>query len=457
MSELDTPEAEASFSTALGHLIRLLRQTPDRAEEVTRAVETLAGQVARRPALVEAGIENSWAIDGDVLKERLILKGVDQIQVAAGASAEALLALAKALADDETPIPSSETVRVDLIVAQAPAFHLPVSVPLPGPLGPQVPRARPGDQLAQVLESLLRELARKLQASQWHPALHDAQAAIRLLPGLTDETRRTFSIALRRLLTRPVLEAMVHQAYRISEEQPRTAEVLRFGGVSSAEIVLELLRQGESLGPRGFLVETLGQMPESLPLIIPLLRSDRWFDLWIGAEVVGRIGRPEVVQHLVPHVNHPDERVRHAVIDALGRFRDKSVTEALRRSLGHRSPVTRARAGMAMAARGSGAMAMPLLAAIEEEREPTAWRHLLTALARIDAPEAGNALVRLATLKRGLLRRSGHSIRERLLVVEILGAAGTGAARQALERIANEADEEVAAAAEQTLAGLGNA
>lgn len=453
MSELLPPDPEAPFAAQLAHLVALLRQAPERQDAITRAVEDLATRVARQPAQVEAGIENTWALDGDPLKERLLLRGVDAIQVRAGAPGQELLALARALADDTAPIPSTAAVHVELIPEPGPAPGRPPVLPSSSQLDLQVPRARPHDQLAQVLESLLRELAQKLEAGQHHAALHHAQAAVRLLPGLADETRGTFAIALRRLLGTPVLEAFIQQAYRIPEEQARTAEVLRFAGLDCAELLLEILRASDKIGPRGFLLDALGEMPGALALFLPLLKSDRWFDVWLGAELVGRVGQVDAVTHLVPHIAHPDERVRLAVIDALGRFRDKSVVEPLRRALGNPSPATRARAGHALAARGSGAMAMPLVAALEEEREPATWRELLNALATIDAPEAGQALVRLATRRGSLFSRSGRPSRSRLQVVEALVEANTVTARQALERIAAEGDGEVAEAAGRALTG----
>ncbi len=451
MSTPPPPEPAAPFAEQLGYLIALLRQAPEREDELLRAVDSLAARVAREAAVVEAGIENTWALDGDPLKERLLLRGVDAIRVRAGAPAFELLELAKALADDTAPIPSTPAVRVELIAAPAAASRTVPVLPSPSQAGPPVPRARPGDELAHLLETLLRELAGKVAAGRYHPALHEAQAAIRLLPGLSEETRRTFTIALRRLLPRAVLQAFIDQAYRIPEEQARTVEVLRFGGVEAAELLIETLRASGSVGPRGFLLDALGEMPEAMPLLIPLFKSDRWFDLWLGAEVGGRLGSAEVIPYLVPLLDHGDERVRHAAVDALARFREKAVVEPLRRMLGHPAPATRARAARALAARGSGAMAMPLVAALEGEREPAAWRELLAALATIDAPEAAQALVRLATRKRGLFGRSGYPVRERLFVVEALAAAGTAAARQALGRIASEASGEVAEAARRAL------
>jgi hypothetical protein len=90
---------------------------------------------------------------------------------------------------------------------------------------------------------------------------------------------------------------------------------------------------------------------------------------------------------------------------------------------------------------------MPLLAALEAERDAATWRVMLRALARIEAPEAAAAMATLALRKRGFLSRGGLSLSERLEVVAALAASPTRAARAALTRLVREGEGEVGAAA----------
>src|SRR5262249_16686908 len=193
-------------------------------------------------------------------------------------------------------------------------------------------------------------------------------------------------IAIRRHLNRPAIEALVQQAYRVAEEQTRTVEVLRWLGPPAAEVAIDLLRASEAIGPRAFLLEAAGSTPESFPLALPLVHSTHGHEARLGAELLGRRGRAEGVPHLLNRVNDPDPRVRHAVIDALGRFREKGVAEALRSALVHGSPDTRGRAAHALAQRKSGAVAMPLLKALEDEKDPHAFRDMADALAHVGSP-----------------------------------------------------------------------
>lgn len=331
--------------------------------------------------------------------------------------------------------------------------------------GPQVPlrafpgdeppalreRDRPGDRLGATLRQLLDQIQEAARRGMWLEVLHTSQAVIRMLPGMPEELRRGYGITLRRALPQKVMQSLIDQAYRVAEERDRTAELLRWVGLDAAELILENLRTSEAIGPRAFLVESLGRMPEAFHIVSPVLSSERWHDVRLAADLLGRMQVPRAVPLLLARTGHPDERVRLAVIDALSQYRDKGVLESLRQLLSHASPRTRAQAGRALGRRQSGAMAMPLAAAMDHEKDPEVRREFLHALAGINAPESSAALVRVATERRGLLGGGGRPTAERLEVVSVLAGAGTESARHALTRIAHEADGAVREAAAQAL------
>ena len=444
------PDPAASLSEILGHVVLLLRSAPDRHDWIKKSLDLAMARLTQGPALLEGGIENNWEVGGDPLKERLLIRQIDEVQIAAGASRKEVLGFLRALADDVEPIPSTEKVRVRSGMAPVPQ---PVySAAATRPVAVQE-RTRTDDKLAELIQSILREIDVAVCQQQWHTVLHDAQAVLRMLPGLGDDARRMHVIALRRLMPRAVIEALIDQAYRVPEEQQRTAEVLRGGGMQAAELLLDILKGSETVGPRAFLIESLGGMPDAFQVIAPLARSDRATEARLGAELLGRLGISEAIPLLAELIQHPDERVRLAAVDALGRYRDSSAVGPLRQALGHQSATIRARAGRALAARGSGAIAMPLLAALEAEREPATWEELLGALAAIDAPEAAAALSRMALTRRGLFGLGGWQGRRQLAVVRALSSANTSAAKQALARIAAEGEGEVAQAAAAVLSG----
>jgi hypothetical protein len=446
------PDPSASFTQLLGHLIYLLREVPGEEAAVQRTVELMAARVAGSEFLVEAGIENSWALDGDPLKERLQVRQVDAIGIAAGATAMELLEMGRALADDTAPIPSTAQIRVKLL-----PDPMPIQFPGPRPMIPvsfddALPRARQGDQLAAMIEGILRELGKAIDRQQWLAVLHDAQAAARAIPNLSESARRTYTIALKRMMSLPVVEALIEQGYRMVEERARTSEVLRTGGAAAAERMMEILKKSDTIGPRGFLVEALSGMADAAPLFPPLLRSSRANEVRLAAELMGRSKDESVIPLLVAQVQHPDEAVRIAVIDALAAFNTRSVMEPLRKALSHSSGATRARAARALGSRSTGAIAMPLFAAFESEKDPDTWRELLNVIAALNSHDAAMGLARMALERRGFLRFVSSDMRRRLAVVQALAASGSATSQHALEYIAKEGDGEVQAAAVAALA-----
>lgn len=452
---LPTPDPSAPFGELLGHLILVLRSSPGRDDLVQAALALLAARSAGAPARIEAGIENSWALDGDPLKERLQLRQVDAISVAQGAPATELLALARALADDQRAIPTTAQVKVTLVREALPPEAAGQRHALPDPRQSSIPRARQGDSLAGVVEGVLAELEKAVTREQWHTVLHDAQAAMRMLPGVGEEARRLYAITLKRLLSREVRTQLIEQAYRIPEEQARTAEVLRAGGAPAAEQMLEELKQRGAIGPRAFLLDAVGGMPEAFGMVVPLARSAAPAEAWLGMELLGRLGNPEAIPVLAARVDDPDERIRHAAIDGLGHYREKGAVGPLRQALGHGSAETRARAGRALAARSSAGIAMPLFAAFEVEKDPEAWQQLLETLVRMDSMEVTAALARLALERRGFLGFGSGDPKRQLAIVRALAAKGGVAATEALRRIAAEGRGAVRDAARAGLADAG--
>ena len=137
----------------------------------------------------------------------------------------------------------------------------------------------------------------------------------------------------------------------------------------------------------------------------------------------------EAVEPLRAAATHPDERVRKAVIEALGCFHTQAVIEPLRRALADPAPVARASAAHALSQRHSPGLALPILVALESEKDPLAWEALVVAVARIDSFEAVSGLVEIALDKRPLFQ-SGRPKAQRMTVVHALRRAGTASARR---------------------------
>jgi len=444
------------FAVTYGRLIAAYRAGPSAAAEAGTLLAEVVGLVATNPATIEAGLFRSGEYDITNLRSHLLRRQVEVLTVAAGAPAEALEALARALGG-EAPLPEHPALTYEMVtqiapVARAAARPEPAAADLPPMILMGADRfAEEDDRASSVFDAevtaLTAELGSASERGAWMEALHAAQALVRLSSRVPEHDRRTVAIRARRALSRPLLVGIVEHAIRTPEEQARAAEVLQWRGGEAAELMLEAIRKTESPEPHRFLLDALARMPDAVPLLIPLLASPRWHEARRAADVLGRQMVPEALAPLRSLLAHSDARVRGAAVEALARYPAQYGTEGLRAGLAHTSPETRQDAATAIGRRGGGALAMPLLAAIGDERDHATWRSMLTALGRIEAPEAAAAMSTLALRKRSFLSRGGFSLAQRLEVVGVLAASPTRAARQALMRVAREAEGEVGAAA----------
>ena len=493
-------DAKSTFVKRFGDLVTLYRADPgnDAAQEL--ALDAAAAAVAGTPVEIEAGIEWSVIPDDMGLKARMLARQVDCLRISAGTDSSELQALARALAHDVTPVRSSPGVEVEFIRLLAP----PASPPLPpdGPSGGggrgraspaaenrrrglerrggderrRSPRARwadierrrhgerriTGERRLYLIKDLRAEsvrlldaLAQACRAQAWEDALHAAFGLVRLAPRIPEPDRRGFGIAVRRTLPRPAIEGLVTLAEHDYSSRERAAEVLRWIGVHAAEIVIDRLRRGEALGLRVFFYQVVGGIPAAYPLVLPLIRSHSHHEVRHGAALLGRMGRPDAVEELAPLLDHPDELVRGAVVQALGELHDGPVADALRRALHHPSARTRSAAAEAIAAWRGGALALLIAAVLEHESDRDTWQTMVGALGRIGSAEACGALETVALTGRGLLRRHGYTTGQRLAAVAALGLADTAYSHRTLARLARENEGVVSYAAERVLLAEG--
>jgi HEAT repeat protein len=204
-----------------------------------------------------------------------------------------------------------------------------------------------------------------------------------------------------------------------------------------------------------FFYQVIGGLPEAYPLVTPMLRSSTSHEVRHGAILLGRLGIPGAVDELGRLIDHPDEVVRGAVLQALGELHDGPVGEPLRRGLRHRSPRTRAAAADAVVVWRGGVLAVLIAAALEAEHDHETWQAMVSALGRIGSAEACAALATIALTRRGLLRRQGYTTGQRLAAVAALGYADTGHGHATLERLARENEGVVSYAADRVLRAEG--
>jgi HEAT repeat protein len=489
----------ATFIKRFGDLVTLLRVDPGNDAAQDLALSAAAAAVQSASIELEAGIAWSQIPDDMPLKARMLARQVDRIRIEAGADPDELQALARALAHDVTPLPTTPNITVETVRLLAP--------PEPSPPGPTVPDPDDGsapesaapdrrlpaerrqteerrrqphgrfhgverrrgadrrntgerrlhlvrDQQAQIAR-LRDALAWASRTQAWEEALHAAHGLARLAPRVPEIGRRMHGIEARRGLPRPTLDGILEVAEHDLSLRSEAAEVLRWVGLDAVEALLDRLRRGEALGLRVFVYDVLGGMPEAYRMVRPMLRSTDPREVRHGAAIVARLGLPESVGLLSALVGHPDELVRAAALHALGDLHGVPVAIPLREGLRHPSARTRAAAGQAVSTWRGGELADLLIRAVRDERDRDTWQGMVAALGSIGSAGACDALAEIALTGRGLLRRSGYSTGQRLAAVAALGLAGNVNGVTTLQRLARDGDGVVGYAADRMLQAEG--
>jgi len=497
-----TPQdVAASFARTLG-----LFRDPGAKEEQKARFRTLAGMLKVGAVTIGAQdgrlLVNGTAVDGGMLLPRLELHSVKEIVIPADPPLAEVFDLLRALADQ----PGDEDIASRLrgngakrvgITMQTFQFAAPPSPP-PPPAGstppgspqqsageappsdvPDIVRETTSDNVAfspaaaatrstasliahleenpdgphvsDMLAVLGRQLETALKAKRTTQALMILAGIIRAEGQVTDATRRRqYSIALKRMYSKALLEAIAEVANHPTDREDALL-VLRRAGEDGVEVLLDLLVAAPTIEERRGIFMALTGMKEGTDQLVHMLGHHQWFVVRNVAELAGELALNEAVPALAQQLDHEDERVRKAVALALAKIGSTAAAEPLRRALRDKSPEVRMQAAIGVGPKSS-ALAMPLVVAMEEEEDEGVERELILALGRIGSPSAVQALIKFAQPGGRLFGRKPAGLRA--AAVEALRVAATPAAIGTLEGLTDDGDKQVRAAAQSALADL---
>jgi len=309
-----------------------------------------------------------------------------------------------------------------------------------------------GPHVGELLAILGRQLEAAMQAHRITQALMIVAAIVRAEQQVSDATRRRqYSIALKRMYNKALLEAVAEVANHPTDREDALL-VLRRAGEDGVEVLLDLLIAAPTIEERRGIFMALTGMKEGTDQLVHMLGHHQWFVVRNVAELAGELALDEAVPALAQQLDHDDERVRKAVAMALAKIGSSSAAEPLRRALRDKSPEVRMQAALGVGGRKSNALAMPLVVAMEEEEDEAVLRELILALGRIGSTAAVQALIKFAQPGGRLFGRKPAGLRA--TAVEALRIAATPAAIGTLEGLTDDADTEVRAAAHSALADV---
>src|SRR5438132_436827 len=477
-----------NLATRFAHCVSLFRDPTAKAEQ-KKEFRALLGllqdtAVTLRLAQGGSGIEvNGVPCEGEgvaVLVERLDLHGIGEIALPANPPPAQLFELLQALADQ----PGAHDVTSRLAAAGADRIRIaPVGQPPSAatPRGPVPPsedfgaRETPTGRVAlppgavDVLADLERNstsptvgdlLAALIDLAASAAKLGRFEQVLGVISGITrveekvseaSGVRRQYTIALRRIYTKPVLEGL---SRLLAAPKHRAAAVaaLQRGGAAGVEVLMDVLAAAPTVGERRAVFDASKHMTEGTDQLVHMLEHSQWFVVRNVAELIGELGMEDAVPALGKCLDHADERVRKAVGLALAKIGTRGAAEPLRRALRDRSQEVRLQVAVGIGGRKSSALAMPLVVAMEEEKDEAVVRELILALGRIGSPDAVQALIKWAQPTGRFFGRKPSELR--VAAVEALRLAATPAALGTLEGLSDDGDREVREAASRGVAEL---
>lgn len=309
-----------------------------------------------------------------------------------------------------------------------------------------------GPHAGELLAVLGRQLETAMKTHRIGQALAIVVGVVRAEQQISDATRkRQYSIALKRMYTKSLLEAIAELANSPLERDDALL-VLRRAGEDGVEVLLDLLVAAPTIEERRGIFMALTGMKEGTDQLVHMLGHHQWFVVRNVAELAGELALDDAVPALAQQLDHDDERVRKAVALALAKIGSSAAAEPLRRALRDKSPEVRMQAAVGVGGRRSSALAMPLVVAMEEEADEGVERELILALGRIASPAAVQALIKFAQPGGRLFGRKPAALRA--TAVEALRLAATPAAVGTLEGLTDDGDKQVRTAAQSALADL---
>src|SRR6267378_7136789 len=361
---------------------------------------------------------NGTPLDGAAyraLAQRLEFHAVGEIQIPAAPPPAEVFELLRALADqpgeDDIPTRLRATGAQRISVASVP-HQVPVSpappAPPPAPAAPS-PSAPPaedpemlreestpvfepataatrsstdilaelqrkpmGPQVGDLLAVLSRQLETAMRANRLEQALAIVAGIVRAEQSIGDEARRRqYSIALKRMYTKPLLEGIAHLV-PMPTQRDSALLALQRAGEAGVEVLLDLLVAAPTIDERRGIFQALTGMKEGTDQLVHMLGHHQWFVVRNVAELVGELGLEEAVPALARQLDHEDERVRKAVALALAKTGSRSAAEPLRRALKDKSPEVRIQAALGVGGRKATALRVTAVEALRLAATPAA-------------------------------------------------------------------------------------
>jgi hypothetical protein len=299
----------------------------------------------------------------------------------------------------------------------------------------------------QPLEVLLRLANEAVEREDWGRLL---EVALLIAEGENESpselTSSTYRIELKRLMTRKNLGMIAR--FLQGERRQEAVSLLRRFGADATEILMDLLIQATTISERRGYYSAITQMTEGTDAVVQHLGHQQWYVVRNAADLCGEMELANAVPDLARQARHPDERVRKAVAEALGKIGTLPTMEPLRTLMTDESAGVRLKVVAHLSGRKSRGMTPAIAELLKTETNADVQHEALLALGRIGSPDAILHLREWALPGGKLLGRKPISLR--LAAIKGLSLAGPSA-MDALASLERDESQEVRSAATAAL------
>jgi HEAT repeat protein len=336
----------------------------------------------------------------DALIEGLASQGSLTLDVRQSAAPAELLALARVLAaDPHGPADSTAWRSWSVRITPQSVPAVPEDDGLPASLRDAIARlagARGDAATRGVVDELLS--VRSVPAWSDSPAVAEA-LALTLVGEARARGSRGGRLALesglRRLMTAPLVRTLVRQLAASRRREELLSVLSRAGDVAVSELVTHL-QDAESVAERRVCFDAIVALDAGDEALREALTDPRWYVVRNSAALLGEMGVVEADVHLIPLLEHHDERLRIAAARALTRLGTPKALQALQGRLADSASEVRRLAVTAFGARRKEKQSTgALLAAFDRETDEDVLLEILTVFGQLASPECVQRLVRI--------------------------------------------------------------
>jgi HEAT repeat protein len=180
-----------------------------------------------------------------------------------------------------------------------------------------------------------------------------------------------------------------------------------------------------------------------------MLRDSRWFVVRNGVAVLGVVGGPSAIEHLMGSLANEHAEVRRETVRSLAKIGGENAESLVSSMLGDSDSKVRAAAARAVSALKTERAYKQLIEILKQGDEEAVIEQVLRALGALGDPSAVPAIEK--QVKGSLFSRSPTGVRVAGLTA--LAAIGTPHAMSLVKKARTDKDPEISSAAAQLLSG----